>query len=151
TGSMIDTFDFLRDEIKTSVGRLAPSQKFAVIMFSEKVDAVFPKPAAGGTLAAAATGPATAEADPGLAASTPENKLEFVHFMNNLRAEGKNAGKDEPFTDAFKKAFALKAQTIHFLTDNSFDPKLLDTIKELNKAAGGKVRINTIAFIHVSK
>jgi hypothetical protein len=131
SGSMIDTYDFLREELKKQVAKLNANQQFAVIMYSEKVDEVFPKDGAQ------------------LVAASPENKRMLNNFVDNVRAAGKNDESLEPPAAALKQAIALKPQTIYFLCDTSFDPKLVNAVKDLNKDA--KAIINTIAFIKVSK
>jgi hypothetical protein len=133
SGSMIDTFDFLRVEVKDKLGKLTPAQRFSVVMFSEEVDAVFPKDATA------------------LVSATPTVKRDLVTFVDNVRAAGKNDDLYEPFAKSMQKAFSMQPQVIYFLTDGNFDPKIVDEVKRLNTAAGGKVRVYTIAFIKVSK
>jgi hypothetical protein len=130
SGSMIDTFDFLREEVKKSLNGLTPMQAFSVVMFSEKVDEVFPKDGAH------------------LVNATPDVKRDLQNFVDNVRAAGKNDDLFDPFADGLRKAFAMKPQIIYFLTDGNFDPRVVDEAKRLNT---GKVKINTIAFIKVSK
>jgi hypothetical protein len=131
SGSMIDTFDFLRAEAKKQVNKFTPTQKFSVILFSEEVDAIFPKNATAPTFA------------------TPTVKKEFATFIDSIRAAGINDDLYDPFAKAMVKAFALQPQVIYLLTDGNFDPGLVGAVKKLN--ATGKVRVYTIAFIKVSK
>jgi hypothetical protein len=133
SGSMIDTFDFLRAEVKDKLQKLTPAQRFSVIMFSEEVDQVFPKDATA------------------LVSASPMVKKDLVNFVDNVRAAGKNDDLYDPFAKAMQKAFAMQPQIIYFLTDGNFDPKVADEVKRLNTAGGGKVRVYTIAFIKVSK
>jgi hypothetical protein len=130
SGSMIDTFDFLREEVKKSLNGLTPMQAFSVVMFSEKVDEVFPKDATR------------------LVNATPDVKRGLQDFVDNVRAAGKNDDLFDPFADGLRKAFAMKPQIIYFLTDGNFDPRVVDEAKRLNTI---KCKINTIAFIKVSK
>ncbi len=78
--------------------------------------------------------------------ATLEMKRSAADKIDQLVAQPKNADDFDPFLDAVRKAFAMEPQLIYFLTDRRFDPKLLDTVKDLNKERI-KVRINTIAFI----
>ena len=133
SGSMIDSFDFLRQEVKDKLQRLTPAQRFAVIMFSEDVDAVFPKDATA------------------LVAGTPSVKRDLVNFVDNTRAAGKNDDVFDPFAAALQKAFALHPQVIYFLTDGNFDPRVVGEVKRLNTIEGMKVHVYTIAFIRVTK
>ncbi len=124
SGSMVDSFDFLRMEVLRSVNKLVPVQSFAVIMYSEDVTVLGPEK---------------------LMDATAPNKQSFKDKIELIRAAGDNDNKLDPFEKAFRKAFAMKPELIYFLTDGAFDPKLVEVIQELNKDR--KVVINTLAFI----
>lgn len=132
SGSMLDSFDFLRQEVKRSVRKLIPAQRFAVIMFSESVDHVFPK---------------TDQLQP----ATPDNKQQLDAWLDGVKAQGENDDLLDPFEKAFRKAFAMTPapQLVYFLTDGNHDPRLVDKIREMNPK--GKVRINTIAFVKITR
>lgn len=133
SGSMLDSFDFLRQEVKRSVGKLLPSQRFAVVMFSETVDCVY---ARGGSQ---------------LQPATPDAKQQLDGWMDNVKAQGVNDDLLEPFVQAFQKAFAMSPppQVVYFLTDGNHDPRLVERVREMN--ARSKVRIHTIAFVRITR
>jgi hypothetical protein len=136
SGSMLDTFDFLRQELKERMGKLSPAQAFAIVMFSETVDAAYP----GKEKAPPET----------LAHGTPAEKKAAELFLDGVRAAGQNDGLINPFDQAMTAAFKLKPEVIFLLSDGEADPKLADVVAKLNKAAGGKVRVHTIAYLKVS-
>ena len=77
--------------------------------------------------------------------ANPANKTKLTAALNLVRPAGFNDDQLDPFVKAFRKAFAMKPDTIYFLTDGAFDPKLAGVIQELNK--NKTVVINTLAFI----
>jgi len=126
SGSMLDNFDFLREEAKSSIGKLAPIQFFNVVMVSENESVVLSK----GQLVRA----------------TPDNVREFATKIAEYRAQGQNDDLLPPFQSAFEEAFRMKPELIYFLTDGHFDPKLAEVVNRLN--ADKKVKINTLAFVN---
>ena len=126
SGSLLDNFDFLREEVKKSVGNLVPLQFYNVVMVSEEAHTVL---------------------TPGqLVRANGESKKEFASKIAEYRAQGQNDDLLPPFQEAFEEAFKCKPQLVYFLTDGHFDPKLLDVVERLNKDK--KVRINTLAFVN---
>jgi hypothetical protein len=124
SGSMLDNFDFLRQEAVRSIGDLEETQSFGVVMVSEQATAIYPK------------------LQPASAAQKKELRLKLAQF----RAQGSNDDLLAPFLEAFQKAFAMHPDAIYFLTDGHFDPRLPKELQKLN--AGKAVRINTLAFIN---
>ncbi len=124
SGSMVDNFDFLRQQTLRSVENLIPLQSFAVIMYAEDIT----------VLGADRVVPAT-----------KANKELLRTQMDKIRAAGFNDDQLEPYEKAFRKAFAMKPDQIFFLTDGAFDPKLAEIVTTLNKDQ--KVSISTLAFI----
>ncbi|GEM_PF-2330041 len=127
SGSMFDTFDFFREEIKYSVGRMDPTQKFAVLMVSDEVTEV-------------------AGENEKLVYATQANKRAFEKAIDDVRAQSCGDDLLPSFEQAFKTAFAMKPRYIYFLTDGRFDPKLLTFVNELNTKQ--EVRINTYPFVN---
>ncbi|MCL2641095.1 MAG: VWA domain-containing protein [Phycisphaerales bacterium] len=124
SGSMLDTFDFMRTEAIRSVNALTPEQSFGVVMFSERESVIYPK----------------------LQAATPEVKKDFATKMQMYRAQGMNDDLLDPSLKALEVAFKLQPEVIYFLTDGRFDPRLIDVVtKKLNK--NKKIRVNTVAFV----
>jgi hypothetical protein len=130
SGSMIDTFDFLRDEVKRTVGHYGGAQQFSVIMFSEQSDVKVLGP-------------------DHLQLALPSVKSDLFNQLDQIRASGKNDDLLEPFTKALGRAFAMNPQVIVFLTDGNFDERLPNEVARMNKDK--KVKINTIAFVRISK
>jgi hypothetical protein len=124
SGSMLDNFDFLREEAKRSVNNMIPVQQFSVVMVSEEATAIYPS----------------------VQRATPDVKKDFALQIGKFRAQGSNDDLLAPFLEAFQKAFAMKPDLIYFLTDGHFDPRLAAEVNKLN--VGKKVRINTLAFIN---
>jgi hypothetical protein len=124
SGSMLDNFDFLRQEAIRSVGKLIPVQKFSVVMVSEVAVTIYPT----------------------LQNATPTIQRDFATKLGTFRAQGQNDDLLEPFQEAFEKAFAMKPDLIYFLTDGHFDPRLTAVVDKLN--VGKRVQVNTLAFIN---
>ena len=124
SGSMVETFDYLRQETIRSIGAMLPVQSFSVVMFSESASAIYPQ----------------------LQRATPEIKQDFAKKIMNYRAQGYNDDLFDPFYDAFKKAFDMQPEVIYFLCDGNFDPRLVDAVtNQLNK--NKKVRVNTLMYV----
>lgn len=119
SGSMLDTFGYVRDELNRSVGALRRSQKFHVILFN-----------AGQPL----------ESPPGhLVSAINVRKKALAEFLQGVFP----SGGTEP-ERAMRRALALDPDLIYFLTDGAFDPSLLGRLDRWNKRR--RVRIFTIAF-----
>ena len=126
SGSMLDNFDYLRQEAIRSVNGMLPVQSFNTVMVSEQASYIFPT----------------------LERMTPENKKDFAAKLNTYRAQGMNDDLLAPFQEAFEKAFAMQPEVIYFETDGHFDPRLMDVVTSLNKKMGMKVRVNCLAFVN---
>ncbi|MEI7767621.1 MAG: VWA domain-containing protein [Phycisphaerae bacterium] len=124
SGSMVDNFDFLRQQTLKSVENLIPLQSFAVIMYAEDITVLGPDR---------------------VVPAVKANKEMLRTRMDQVRAAGFNDDQLEPYEKAFRKAFAMKPDQIFFLTDGAFDPKLAEIVTTLNKDQ--KVSISTLAFI----
>jgi hypothetical protein len=122
SGSMVNKFDDLRQEIRKSVSNLKPTQAYNVIFFQEEsVKSVDSSK---------------------LVMATPEARDRTFKFLDATAAHGQT--KPEP---ALELAFKLKPQLIFLLTDGDFpdNDAVLKKIDELNRDR--KVKINTIAYI----
>ena len=122
SGSMTDTFEFVRSELKRSISAFRRTQKFHVIFFSS-----------GRPL----------ENPPGrLVSAIPSQKEKFFTFIDEKVYPG---GSTDP-GPAMIRAFECKPSVIYFLTDGEFDRSLLRTLNNLNKDR--RVRIFTIAYFN---
>lgn len=122
SGSMIDALDYLRKDIKKSVNTLIPVQQFGVVVFSEEATVLTE-----------------------MKRATVDVKKALAVKIDTVVSQGQNDYTLVPYKDAFSKAFAMKPQVIYFLTDGTFDPRLIEDLKVLNRDK--KVRINTIAYL----
>jgi hypothetical protein len=130
SGSMLDSFDYLRVEVENATNNLLAVQRFSVIMFSEDVTVLGPDK---------------------LQRATPDAKRDVHKRLADIRAHGHNDGELVPFQKGFEKAFAMNPEVIFFLTDGEFDPRLVDVVRKLNanRPANQRVEIHTIAYIQI--
>ncbi|MCC6422972.1 MAG: VWA domain-containing protein [Phycisphaerales bacterium] len=121
SGSMVDKFDALRIELRRSVEGLKPIQAFGIIFFQEQEAATL---------------------DAKLVMATAEHKKQAFEFLDQTTPHGGT----EPI-HGLKIAFDQGPQLIYLLTDGDFpdNQKVIDYIRQRN--VGGKVKINTIAFV----
>lgn len=120
SGSMIDTFDRVKQELKTSIGKLQMSQKFHVVFFS--------------------AGDPLENPPKRLISARAGQKQEFFEFLDTVRPEGST----NP-TQAMERAFQCQPEMIFFLTDGAFHKSLIERLRVLNR--DHKVRIFTIAYV----
>jgi hypothetical protein len=123
SGSMLDTFQHVRAELRRSVGKLRRSQKFHVLFFSSGEPYEF--------------------APQKLVSALESQKRTFFEFLETIRPGGSTHPES-----AMRRALALEPDLIYFLTDGEFDPGLISKLDEWNKAR--KVRIFTIAYFDLS-
>ena len=138
SGSMLDTFDYVRQEMLMSISRLRPPQDFHVILFAsdkqldKRIDA-----------------PAVLENPPKkLVPAEYEQKEKVAEFLTTVVPEGHT----NPIP-ALRRAFAVLKQAnarpgklIYLLTDGEFpdNEAVLRAIREANP--GSKVFINTYLY-----
>lgn len=121
SGSMLGKFDALRIELRRSVDGLKPIQAFSIIFFQEQKAMML---------------------NPLLVMANSEHKKQAYEFLDQATPHGST----EPI-DGLKIAFDQQPQLIYLLTDGDFpdNRKVIEYIRQRN--AGGKVKINTIAFV----
>lgn len=118
SGSMLDTFEYVRRELKRSVSTLRRTQKFHVIFFS------------GGML----------ENPPkGLVSAIQEQKNHLFKFLDSIQPQGSTHPEQ-----AMRRALGLRPDLIYFLTDGEFDSSLVAKLQQWNK--DHNTRIYTIAY-----
>ncbi|MHC4089526.1 MAG: VWA domain-containing protein [Planctomycetota bacterium] len=120
SGSMLTTFEAVRRELRSSIGKLRRSQRFHVIFFN--------------------AGEPLENRPKKLVPATASQKKELLEFLDAIQPE---RGTDP--IPAMRRAFAVKPDLIYFLTDGDFDPLLLEKLREWNKDHG--VRIFTLAYV----
>lgn len=120
SGSMMTTFDAVRQELRKSVEGLRRNQKFHVIFFN--------------------AGPPLENRPKKLIPATGAQKRRLYEFIDAIQAEGST----DPIP-AMERAFAVRPDLIYFLTDGDFDPALLEKLRIWNK--GKKVKLYTFAYV----
>lgn len=130
SGSMLDTFDYVRREMLNSIGKLRPVQDFHVIFF--------------------AAGAKPEENPPQqLVTATPEYCTQAAEYLATIRPEGQT----DPIP-ALKRAFQVldkadpkkKGKLLYLLTDGAFpDPgKALEVVKQAN----AKKEVHIVTFLY---
>lgn len=119
SGSMLDTFGYVRKELIRSISALRRTQKFHVIFFN-----------AGRPL----------ENPPRqLVSAIQEQKNRFFQFLESVYPEGSTHPEQ-----AMRRALAVEPELIYFLTDGEFDPSLIEKLEDWNRDR--QVKIFTIAY-----
>ncbi|MGB2976598.1 MAG: VWA domain-containing protein, partial [Phycisphaerae bacterium] len=121
SGSMMDSLDFVKYELKRSICALAEEQLFDVIFYS--------------------SGPPVEMPPRRFADATERNKQLAVEFIDSVFAQGET----DP-SGALERAFALQPDAIYLLTDGEFDSAIVGLVKRLN--ADGQVKVHTICFLY---
>ena len=121
SGSMTDSIDYVKYELKRSIRALAEEQLFGVIFYS--------------------SGPFVEMTPRRLVNATDRNKLLAVEFIDSVIAQGQT----DP-SGALERAFELQPDAIYLLTDGEFDRAIIGLVKRLN--AAGKVKVHTIGFLY---
>ena len=122
SGSMADSFDFLRKELKRSISELHHSQKFHVILFNDGFVEM-----------------STERLVPAIGV----NKRRCFQFLDQIHP----GGMTDPIP-AMKQAFRKKPDLIFFLTDGEFSDALLGELRNWNRKE--KVKIFTLAYVYAS-
>lgn len=121
SGSMIDSFIYVQEELKRSILALRRSQKFHVIFFN--------------------TGEPLENPSKRLVSAIDAHKEQFFEFLNRVVARG--GTKPER---AMHRALAMEPDLIYLLSDGvDFQPSLLGKLDEWNKQR--RVRIYTVAYL----
>jgi len=121
SGSMTDSLDFVKYELKRSLQDLPETAQFHIIFYS--------------------SGPPMEMAARRLMAATARNRGIAMEFIDTVIATG---GTDP--VQALERAFAVQPDVIYLLTDGEFDEAIVGHVKRLN--VGGKVRVSTIGFLY---
>jgi hypothetical protein len=121
SGSMTDSIELVKAELKRSIGELEDETAFHVIFYS--------------------SGPPSELPTRRLVYATERNKLLAYEFIDAVIA----AGGTDP-SQAVERAFAVKPDIIYFLTDGEFDRRIVDLVRQRN--LGGKVKVYTIGFLY---
>ncbi len=120
SGSMVDTFDRVRAELKRSISALRRSQKFHVIFFNAAQPLENPPMRPVNAIDA--------------------HKQQFFNFLDGVSPGG--GTKPE---SAIRRALALEPDILYFLSDGVFDASLVQRLSEWNPQR--HTRIYTIAYL----
>ena len=121
SGSMTDSIDYVKEELKRSIGELPEEKEFHVLFYS--------------------SGPCVEMPMRRLVDATGRNKQFAYEFVDGIIAQGET----DP-SDALRRAFAVRPEVIYLLTDGEFDRAIVGLVRGLN--AGGRVRVHTIGFLY---
>lgn len=121
SGTMLDVFSALRDQLKRSVDTLVPLQWFNVVFFSDENVMVYNKG--------------------GLVVASPDNKAKLYDWIDGVSARGST----QPIP-AIQQAFANKPELMYVLTDGFDQVNDLESIyREFEKLnPDRKVKVNCI-------
>lgn len=121
SASMIDTLDYVKLEMRRSIETLNDKNSMHIIFFSSGDPLEMPTKR--------------------LVPATQRNKRMAFEFIESVDV----AGQTDP-ADAIKRAFVLRPELIHLLTDGEFDREIAGLVGRLNGAK--KIVVNTISFIY---
>jgi len=121
SGSMMNKFDTLRQQLRKAADTLKPIQAFDIMFFSEDTVVALDKQ---------------------LMLATPETKRKAYDFLDKTAPHGSS----DPIP-GLRAAFATRPQLVYILTDGDFpnNAQVLEELRKLNRDK--KVKINTIAFM----
>jgi hypothetical protein len=121
SGSMTDSIDYVKFELKRSIGELGEEKEFHVIFYS--------------------SGPPVEMPMRRLVNATERNKQLAFEFIDGVIPQGET----DP-SKALERAFDVKPELIYLLTDGEFDKAIVGLVKKQN--AGGQVTVHTIGFLY---
>ncbi len=121
SGSMTDSIDYVKFELKRSIGELGEDSEFHVVFYS--------------------SGPPVEMPTRRLVVATERNKELAFEFIDGIIPQGET----DP-SKALERAFAVSPELIYLLTDGEFDRAIIDLVKRLN--VGDKVTVHTIGFLY---
>jgi hypothetical protein len=121
SGSMTDSIDYLKYEMKRCIGQLTEKDLFDVLFMS--------------------SGPPVEMPTRKLVPATDKNKKLAFEFIDDTVAAGETSPEG-----SLKRAFELEPEVIYCITDGEFDRGVVDLVKQLN--AEKKVKVHTIGFLY---
>ena len=121
SGSMTDSIDYVKFELKRSIGELGEEKEFHVVFYS--------------------SGPPVEMPTRRLVNATERNKQLAFEFIDGVIAQGET----DP-SKALGRAFEVRPELVYLLTDGEFDRAIVGLVRGLN--AGDRVRVHTIGFLY---
>jgi len=119
SGSMTSSIDYVKLELKRSIGKLGEEKEFHIIFYS--------------------SGPPVEMPTRRLVNATDRDKRLAFEFVDGIIAQGET----DP-SKALERAFEVKPELIYLLTDGEFDKAMVDLLKRLNRDQ--KITVHTIGF-----
>ncbi len=121
SGSMTDSFSYVKHEMKRSIRALRPSDSFFIVFYS--------------------SGPAVEMPVRKMVYATESNKNIAYDFIDSIIA----IGQTDP-SEALRRTFEVGANTVYLLTDGEFDRGIAGQIDRLNVRKDAI--IHTICFVY---
>jgi tetratricopeptide (TPR) repeat protein len=121
SGSMTDSFDLVKRELKRSISDLSDDAEFHIIFMS--------------------SGPAVEMPQRKLVNATERNKQVAFEFIDSIVAQGETSPDS-----AVTRAMALRPDVAYVLTDGEFNWSTVGLVRNLNPQ--GKTTVNTISFLY---
>ena len=119
SGSMTNSIDYVKLELKRSIGELGEEKEFHVIFYS--------------------SGPPVEMPTRRLVNATDRDKQLAFEFIDGIIAQGET----DP-AKALERAFEVKPELLYLLTDGEFDKAMVGLLKRLNRDQ--KITVHTIGF-----
>jgi hypothetical protein len=116
---MTSSIDYVKLELKRSIGKLGEEKEFHIIFYS--------------------SGPPVEMPTRRLVNATDRDKQRAFEFVDGIIAQGET----DP-SKALERAFEVKPELIYLLTDGEFDKAMVDLLKRLNRDQ--KITVHTIGF-----
>jgi hypothetical protein len=121
SGSMTDSMEYVKFELKRSIGNLDEARQFHVLFYS--------------------SGPPLEMPPRKLLDASAANKQLAYGFIDGVIAQGET----DP-SKALERAFECNPDAIYLLTDGEFDRSIAALVKRLN--AAGTVKVHTLGFLY---
>jgi hypothetical protein len=121
SGSIMVAVDDLKRELKRSVGRLKPVQKFNVVIFYTPVGGL-------------GEGVVTESFQPRLVAATVKQRRGFFDWIDRREPQGQT----EPL-EAVQRALAMAPDAIFFFSDGYFDDSVVADVERANGNVGARI------------
>lgn len=133
SGSLIDTFPYIIDELIQSIRQLSEQQEFTVIFFQG--DQIIESP------------------PPGLKSASSDNKERVINWINPSGERNVIPGGRSDASQAIRAAMRYRPDLVYLLSDNitgagQFETSQAALLREIDQANVADTAINTIQFVY---